>query len=249
MMTSRMLTLVPGQVKSVVMVDVQNQHQTTQTATQLLASELLQPLLAKRRPERVLVLKHAGADDLEWEPVGRVQIIRLSTEQMAAESTIRCRLGALPFAEASFDLVILHQLVSDGNEPVMRSALEVLVAGGDLVISGLNSAGLQYRIKNRREKFPGLKINRIIEHLKSESFKIEHCFKMGLAGLSRPAPINCWKGNGWNALTMPFADRVILHGHHQSNIQNASILRFRQTKRSRVASAALDGVSNRKAAS
>jgi len=244
-----MLTLVPGQVKSVVMVEIKSQHQTTQTSPQLLASELLQPLLAKRRPERILILKHASADNLLLEPVGRAQTIRLSTDPTAADSTVRCWLGALPFAEASFDLVILHQLVSDGDEPVMRSALEALVAGGDLVICGLNSAGLQYRIKNRQEQFPGLKINRVIEHLKSESFKIEHCFKMGLAGLSRPAPINCWKGNGWHALTMPFADHVVLHGHHQSNIQNASILRFRQAKRSRVASAALDGVSSRKAAS
>jgi SAM-dependent methyltransferase len=248
-MISRMLTLVPGQVNSVVMVEIKSQHPTTQAAPQLLASELLQPLMAKRRPERVLILKRAGADDLVLEPVGRVQIIRLSTDPAAAESTVRCWLGALPFAEEAFDLVILHQLVSDGDEPVMRSALQVLVTGGDLVISGLNSAGLQYRIKNREDQFPGLKINRVIEHLKSESFKIEHCFRMGLAGLSRPAPKTCWQGNGWSGLAMPFADHVMLHGHHQSNIQNASILRFKQAKRSRVASAALDGVSSRKAAS
>lgn len=231
------------------MVEIKSQHPTTQTAPQLLASELLQPLLAKRRPERILILKRAGTDDLVLETVGREQIIRLSTDQAAVESVVRCRLDALPFAEASFDLVILQQLLCDGDEPVLRVALQVLVAGGDLVISGLNSAGVQYRIKNRQDQLPGLKINRMVEHLKSESFKIEHCFRVGLAGMSRPAPKNCWQANGWSGLAMPFADHVMLHAHHQSNILNASILRFRQIKRSRVASAALDGVSSRKAAS
>lgn len=231
------------------MVDLKNQHNPNQSAQQSLAAKLLQPLMAKRRPERVLVLKHAGADDLTLEAISPVQIIRLNTDQAAAGGEVRCRLSALPFTEASFDLVILHQLIIDGSEPVMQQALLGLVAGGDLVISGLNSAGLQYRIKNREEHFPGLRINRIIEHLKSQSFNIEHCMRMGLAGMSRPAPKNCWHGKSWHGLIMPFADYVMLHGHHQSNIQNASILRFRQAKRNRVAAAALDGVSSRKAAS
>lgn len=231
------------------MVDDQSQHHSTQSAQQLLAAELLQPLMAKRRPGRVLVLKPAEAEDLALESISPVQIIRLSTEHAVANAPVRCRLGALPFAEASFDLVVLHQLISDGTEPVMQAALQVLVAGGDLVISGLNSAGLQYRIRNRKDQFPGLRINRIIENLKSESFKIEHCLRMGLAGMSRPAPKNCWHADSWHGLVMPFADYVVLHGHHQSNIQNASILRFKQAKRSRVSSAALDGVSSRKAAS
>ena len=205
--------------------------------------------MAKRRPERVLVLKHAGADDLALEPVNPVQIIRLSTDQASTDAMVRCRLGALPFEAASFDLVVLNQLISDGSEAVMQAALQVLVAGGDLVISGLNSAGLQYRIRNRENQFPGLRINRIVAHLKSESFNIEHCLRMGLAGLSRPTPRNCGHGESWHGLSMPFADHVVLHGHHQSNIQNASILRFKQVKRSRVSSAALDGVSSRKAVS
>ena len=214
------------------------------SAQQLLALELLRPLMVKRRPQRVLVLKHADADDLPLEPVSPVQIIRLSADETAADAVLRCRLGALPFEEASFDLVILQQLIVDGNEPVMRSALRVLAAGGDLVISGLNSAGLQYRIKNRKDQFPGLRINRIVEHLKSESFNIVHCLRMGLAGWSRPS-----FNFGGRGLAMPFADYVALHVQHQSNSKNASILRFKKTRRSRVASAALDGVSSRKAAS
>lgn len=249
-----MLTLVSGQVNSVAMVDVQSHHCTTQSAQQLLASELLHPLMAKRRPERVLVLKHAGADELALHTLSPVQIIRLSAGEAAGDKTgadavLSCRLSALPFEEASFELVVLQQLVSDGNEPVMRSALRVLAAGGDLVIIGLNSAGLQYRFRNRQDQFPGLRINRVIEHLKSKSFNIMQCLRMGLAGRSPPAGKNRRHGGGWHGLVMPFADHVALHGHHQSNIENASILRFKQARRRRVSSAALDGVSSRKAAS
>lgn len=205
--------------------------------------------MAKRRPERVLVMKHTSAEDIPLEPVNRVQIIRLSADETGSHEThasvaIRCRMGALPFEQASFDLVVLHQLVSDGSEQFLRSALRVLAAGGDLVISGLNSAGLRYRMGNRVDKFPGLKLNRVCKYLKSQSFKIEHCLRLGLAGMPRPL-----REDSWHGLALPFADRVVLHGHHQSNITNASILRFKQSQRARAASAALDGISSRKAAS
>jgi hypothetical protein len=80
--------------------------------------------------------------------------------------------------------------------------------------------------------------------LKSQSFNVEQCLLMGIGGFSKPAPRAIWHGLG-----LPFADRVVLHGHHQSNMNNGSILRFKQARPARVASAALDGVSNRTAAS
>ena len=226
------------------MVLVQSDHQAAQSAQQTLAEQVLQPLLARRRPERILVLKHASAGDLPLEPVNSAQIIRLSAEEFCADALIQCRITALPFEEAAFDLVILHHLLSDGSEPFLAETLRVMAAGSDLVISGLNSSGLRNRIGNRNHQVPALKLNKVCNFLKSHSFKVENCLQMGLAGLSRPAPRAIWHGFG-----LPFADRVVLHGHHQSNIKNASILRFKQTRSARVRAAALDGVSNRKAAS
>ena len=226
------------------MVVAQTDHQAAQSAQQTLAEQVLQPLLVKRRPERILVLKHASAGDLPVEIVNAAQIIRLSTEEYSTDALLKCRITALPFEEAAFDLVILHHLLSNGSEPFLTETLRVLVAGGDLVISGLNSSGMRNRIGNRKHQVPALKLNRICNFLKSHSFKVENCLQMGLAGLSRPAPRATWHGLG-----LPFADRVVLHGHHQSNIKNASILRFKQSRSARVTSAALDGVSNRKAAS
>ena len=216
------------------------QDQSNLSAQQKLAAQLLQPLLARRRPARILVLKHEAALDLPMEPANSAQLIRLSTGGFSAGDMLQCRISALPFEEAAFDLVILHHLVADGSEPYLAEALRVLGAGGDIVISGLNSSGFRNRIVNRKHKVPALKLNRICNFLKSQSFNIEQCLLMGLGGFSRPAPKATWHGLG-----LPFADRVVLHGHHQSHIHNAHILRFRQMKSAGRTSAALDGCSSR----
>ena len=239
-----MLMPVYSQVNSVAMVVDYNNHQSTQSAQHTLAAQLLEPLLARRRPERVLVLKHAAAADLPLEPVNSAQIVRLSTEEFSENSLLSCRLTALPFEEAAFDLVILHHLVNDGTEPFLAEALRVMIEGGDIVISGLNSSGLRNRIGNRKQRLPALKLDRICNFLKSQSFNVEQCLLMGWGGFSHPAPRATWHGLGF-----PFADRAVLHGHHQSNIKNASILRFKNKKHSGVAAAALNGCSSREAAS
>lgn len=226
------------------MVVATTDHNQVSSAQQKLATRLLQPLLARRRPERVLVLKSTDASDLPLELVRPAQVIRLSMDQAGTDAVVQCHLVALPFEEAVFDIVILHHLVTDGNEEFLNEVLRVLAAGGDLVISGLNSSGLRNRFGNKNRRVPALKLEKVCNFLKSNSFNVEQCLLMGIGGFSKPAPRAMWHGLG-----LPFADRVVLHGHHQSNIKNGSILRFRQTRSARVASTALDGVSSRKAAS
>ena len=239
-----MLTPVSCQVNSVAMKEDYTRDQLKLSAQQKLAAQLLQPLLARRRPARVLVLKHTGASDLPLEMADMAQLIRLSEGESSNVAVLRCRISALPFEEAAFDLVILHHLVVDGSEDCLAEALRVLAAGGDIVISGLNSSGLRNRIINRKKKVPALKLDRICKLLKARSFTIEQCLLMGLGGFSRPAAKPTWHGLGF-----PFADRVVLHGHHQSHIHNARILRFRKLKSAGSGSAALDGCSSREAVS
>jgi len=239
-----MLTLVSGQVNSFSMVHAYQSHYPPPTAQQSLAAKLLEPLLQRRRPERVLVLKHAGAGDLPLLTAGPVQIIRLTDDETSGDAIVRCRVAALPFEQAGFELVVLHHLVGDGTEAVLAEALRVLSPGGDVVISGLNSSGLRYRLGNRDNGYPGIRLNRIYHQLKTRSFNIEQCLLMGLAGLPRPVPTATW-----GRLGVPFADRVVLHGHHQSNIHNANILRFKRIQAAGATSAVLDGCSSREAAS
>jgi SAM-dependent methyltransferase len=219
-------------------------EQSAHAAQQALVTQLLQPLLARRRPDRILVLKHETAGDLQFEPATPAQVIRLSTQIDAGDAVVHGRMQALPFVEAAFELVILHHVVADGSEPFLAEVMRVLTAGGDLVISGLNSSGLVNRLVNRQKKRPALKLDKVCNFLKSRSVNVELCLLMGLGGFSRPAPRATWHGLGY-----PFADRVMLHGHRQSTIKNAKILRFKQVQPAGLASAALDGCSNREAAS
>ena len=239
-----MLTPVYCQDNAVAMVPAQTSQQTAHAAQQALVTQLLQPLLARRRPERILVLKHAGAGDLQFETLSPAQIIRLSAGESSPGAGVQCRVDALPFEEAAFDLVILHHLISDGREAFLSEAFRVMASGGDVVISGLNSSGLRNRIVNRKQRMPALKLDRVCNLLKSQSINVELCLLMGLGGFSRPAPKPTWHGLGY-----PFADRVVLHGHHQSKIKNTNILRFKRVQPAGLASAALDGCSNREAAS
>jgi SAM-dependent methyltransferase len=218
--------------------------QATLSAQQKLAVRLLQPLLAKRRPARILVLKQAGAGDLPLDLTSAAQIIRLSSQAPLDDAALQCRITALPFEEAAFDLVVLHHLVADGSELYLAEALRVLAAGGDIIVSGLNSSGLRNRIVNRKQRIPALKLDKVCNFLKSQSFNIEQCLLMGLGGFSHPAPKATWHGLG-----LPFADRVVLHGHHQSHIKGGHILHFRPIKTAGRTSAALDGCSSREAVS
>jgi len=226
------------------MVAVHASHPSVQSAQHKLVQQLLSPLVAKRRPQRILVLKQAGAADLPLQLTYAAQIIRLSTATHSDQAPLQCRLTELPFEQATFDLVILHHLISDGSEAFMNEVLRVTVAGGDLVVSGLNSSGLRNRFGNRDQRVPPLKLNKVCNFLKSHSFEIEHCLLMGLAGLSMPSPRSTWHGIGW-----PCADRVVLHAHHKSNIHNASALRFKKPQSTRRASTAFDGCRSREATS
>ena len=114
------------------MVAAKTKHQSAQTAQQMLLEQLLQPLLARRRPERILVLKQSGTEDPPLELASPALVVRISSDQSSEGVPVRCRLGALPFEEAAFDLVIVHHLLNDGSEAFFAEALRVLVAGGDL---------------------------------------------------------------------------------------------------------------------
>jgi SAM-dependent methyltransferase len=220
------------------------QDQSSLSAQQKLTLQLLQPLLAKRRPARILVMKRAGAGDVPLEVANTVQVIRLSSGENCNDAMLKCRISALPFEEAAFDLVILHHLVVDGSEIHLAEALRVLSAGGDILISGFNSSGLRNRIANRKQQMPALKLSRVCKFLKSQSFNIEQCLLMGMGGFLWPAAKPTWHG-----LAIPFADRVVVHGHHKSKIMNGSMLRFKQLKPAGRTAATLDGCSSREAVS
>ncbi len=210
-----------------------------QTAQQILKADILQPILLRRRPQRVLVLGHARADDVPLESTGRAQIISLGANN-PAHVPLRCRIEALPFGDTVFELVVLQHLVHDGSEAVFCEALRVLKPGGDLVISGLNASGLRYLLGKRQACLPGLRIHPVMQQLTVESFIIVRCLRTGLLGLSRPASLDSWHG-----LVLPFVDHIVLHALHHSGVASGNVLRFKQAQAGGVVSAAFEICSDR----
>src|SRR5690606_27613943 len=108
------------------MVDHQLSQALKQTAQQALTARLLQPLLKKRRPQRVLVLKHALAAGVSVDLGTASEVLNVSSDEHASDAAVQARLSALPFEGETFDLVVLQHLINDGDEAVLTEAIRVL---------------------------------------------------------------------------------------------------------------------------
>ncbi len=239
-----MLTPVQQQVNLFAMADDRSTNNADQAAQQALATRLLQPLMERHRPQRVLILKHDASPDVVIQVSSSAEIVRLSNNERPEGAQIIARLDAMPFEDVAFDLVIIQHLIADGSEDTLTEATRVLAPGGDLVICGLNYYGLRYHSRRRGNRYPGIKINRTIFHLNSNLFTIKHCLRSGFLGMSRPLAHESLTG-----LTLPFADRVVLHARHRSGAQPLRLADLKSTRAASVASVALDGLRNRNSSS
>lgn len=239
-----MLTPVQQQVNLFAMVNNRSTDNSDQAAQQALAARLLQPLMQQRRPQRVLVLKHEASPDVVIDAGACVEIVRLSNAARSEKAEIIARLNALPFEDATFDLVVIQHLITDGTEDLLTEATRVLAPGGDMVICGLNHYGLRYHRPRQGNRYPGIKINRTIFHLNSNFFTIKHCLRSGFLGMTRPLAHESLSG-----LTLPFADRIALHARHRSGARPIHLADLKSTRAATVTSAMLDGIRSRSSSS
>ena len=240
-----MLTFVQQQVNFFAMSDHQSKHyqpdlHLDHTAQQALTARILQPLMARRRPQRVLILKHEAAADVVLSASVSAEIVSLSNQTKPAGAQLYARLDALPFEDLAFELVVIQHLISDGSEALLAEAIRVLASGGDIIISGLNYAGLRYHSTRRGNRYPGLKINRTIFHLNSNRFSIRHCLRSGFMGMSRPLA-----HEGFSGLSIPFTDLVVIHARHRSGAEPMVLSRLDKVRSATMSSAAFDGARNR----
>jgi len=152
----------------------------------------LQGLRGNRMPHRWLALE--GLDpvpDAKAGTVAQAAAVRVSQAQPPAEETqnfaplmpaLRTAPEALPFAEASLDLLLMPHTLEASNDPhaALREAARVLVPEGRLVISGLNPSsllGLQRRVERSAGYLPDLSLGvgywRLRDWLRLLSFEIE----------------------------------------------------------------------------
>lgn len=128
---------------------------------------------------------------------------------------LSCSSSQLPFQDATFCTVVLHQIVGDGREPELEEAIRVLAPGGALFVLGLNRAGWRYRHQQGALRLPGFAPLRVRARLEHFDMSVRCFAAAGLLG--RPGPrFSC---RGLAAPGVLLADMVLLEAHHHDSPQ------------------------------
>ena len=165
-----------------------------------------------------------------------VSISLSQDERSGNEQKVRCESDQLPFQSGVFQMVVLHHVVSDGNEVELAEAVRVLARDGVLILLGLNRMGWRYRTQGRIRRLPGMAPLKIKARLAELQMTMQGFAGAGLAGMKRPA----WMHSGLSSLGAPVADLVLLQASH-INSPEVTPLQFRKTRTGVVQSAAMRG--------
>lgn len=153
-----------------------------------------------------------------------------------SEQRVRCRSAQLPFQEGVFNMVVLHHVIGDGDEPELAEAVRVLARNGVLLLLGLNRMGWRYRAQEGSPRLPGLAPLKVKLRLDAIDMVMQGFAGAGLAGRQRPAFLN----DGLLGLATPFADLVLLQAHRRGS-PGVTPLRFRKPRSAVVQSAPIRG--------
>ncbi len=201
---------------------------------QKLVTRFVLPVILKRRPPRILLISNgpAGFPDLAG-----LNVIAIHSGGGGPDDILHCDTARLPFQDHSFEIIVMHHVLSDGHEPELGEAERILVDDGELFVLGLGALGLRGRFANTQNGLPGLKIRQICARLRSRSFFIEHCAGFGLMGVR----VSCYRR--WQQPVLPFADTIVIHGRRRQNKPILTPIRFSQPQGVGVQSAAIDSLS------
>jgi SAM-dependent methyltransferase len=149
---------------------------------------------------------------------------------------LHCDSSQLPFQDKVFQIVVLHHVVRDGDEPELEEAVRVLARDGVLILLGLNSLGWRFRVQERAGFLPGMSPLKVKTRLKSMGMAMRGFAGAGLFGRNRPAGMH----RGFASLGAPLADVILLQAVH-ANHPEVTPLRFSKAGPGIVQSAAMHG--------
>lgn len=132
-----------------------------------------------------------------------------------------CGLEALPFQSDSFDLVVAHQLLSDGDEALVDEIRRVLQGGAHLLIVGDGHWGSRNLWRSNPQQ-PAIRPFRICRRLRERSFVIESCAGYGLVRSSVAS------GNGLSKPLVALSDQVMVRARVCKRRPLVTRLRFGQ---------------------
>lgn len=186
--------------------------------------------LRRLHPQRLLLISARSAECPALPELAGMYLAPLNCSGDLAGGVLSCRVSALPFEARVFDVVILHQLISDGREAVLDEAQRVLKAGGQLLVIGCGRFG------GAGKTGPGLRARRLCHALRRRAFQIRQCEGLG------------WRGRGvsldaaWQRPLLAFCELVLVRARHQDHEPVVTPMRFSQPGPTAARGAALDSL-------
>jgi len=157
-------------------------------------------------------------------------------EHRSMGQKVICDSTGLPFQDGVFRMVVLHHLISDGQELELEEASRVLAKGGVLILLGLNRMGWRFRTQHPIRRLPGIAPLRVKNRLEQMDMIMQGFAGAGLGGMKRPV----FMSSGLSSLGAPVADLVLLQARHRDSPE-VTPLRFRKSRSAVVQSAAMRG--------
>ena len=145
---------------------------------------------------------------------------------------VECDSSSLPFQDRVFSMVVLHHVISKGQESELHEAVRVLALDGVLVILGLNRLGWRYLSQSEQEELPGIAPLSVKSKLDQLEMSMQGFAGAGLLGKNRPV----FMASGLAGLGSPLADVILLQARHNDGPEMIP-LRYRKTNAGAVQSA------------
>jgi len=200
------------------------------------SAALLQKACRAGRQGSVLLIKHPALPWPELSCIERNQrsfglAVHLEQGKSAERySGLQSRSDELPFLESSFKQVALWHVIATGQEAELAEACRVLAPDGELLLLGLNSAGLRARRYQQAKNLPRLKRQALSRRLSELGMEVTGVLGTGLlgAGLFGLAD-RVFQQNGFGALLLPVVDLLVIRAQavNPASASQVRLERFR----------------------
>jgi hypothetical protein len=209
-----------------------NNDKTTNSAG--LLQSIINPLIARLAPQRLLVIS-ASPEHLPRIEEGQSRLVaRIEATGSPVSSSIVCSTGELPFEDGAFNMLIMHDVISDGTEIEIDEAHRVLTGNGQLLLIGRGRFGI--RPAHLASGIPSLNARLVCSVLRERAFLIRQCEGLGI----RNRRIHLHRS--WQRTALPFSDLVLIRGRHTRHKTVVTPLKFSQPQAAGVRSTAMDSL-------
>ncbi|NND45453.1 MAG: hypothetical protein HKN58_09025 [Xanthomonadales bacterium] len=211
-------------------------HSPDRPASASTLERSLEEPLRRLHPRRMLLLCAQNEARFAWPGPSGTHVVELVGSGPVLDGAARCALDELPFEENTFELVVVRDMIADGSEALVDEACRVLVAGGQLWITGPGRFGGQWR---DRPGVRALRATRLCRALEARAFRVAQCDGIGVRG--RPAVLS----SAWQRPLMSWCEQIIVRARHRDHDARVTPMRFSRPGATAATGAVLDGVSRR----